>query len=859
MAFHSHGGVKTFAMGASIALAALVAGCGGGGGGGDGPPISQPPVDTSLPLMLDSAGRQVPEAEFGRGDALAAGADGIAFDDAPLADAPVTLADNAGNTRTANTNASGYYRVDIKGLRPPFLVKVKRKSGGELFSAGTAAAVTRGFVAINVNGLTDKALGYVADALNAGGGAASAVTGQVLSSNVALLDPAKAKLRAGLAIPLANAGLDAASYDPVTVSLVQASAVKHASLLSALHFRRNTAGRATVIGTIAGNPRTLGVAGVAVDAAGNMFVADTLAHSIRKISPAGEMTTLAGSGTLGFADGVGAAATFDQPHGLTLDADGNLFVADTSNNAIRKITPAGVVSTVAGAPERGFVDGNTSVARFYHPSSVALDRSGNVYVADGNYALRKITPDGKVSTIAGYTPQSPYPQFGNPTTWPSSPVVDGTGNVYYTDVMQGRIVKLTADGAASDWYRKAEVGPGKYWFSIALGTAGDIYAAGLNEISRITAAGQVQVVAGKDLGSADGPGLSARFGHIAQIVVTADGSLIVADLGNRSIRKMSAGGQVTTVAGNTANGFADGPATSAWFSGPWSGYFTGFSFGGIGGLAVDAGGNIYLADTGNHAIRKISRTGIVTTVAGSGLPGAVDGNGRAASFNAPNGLALDTSGNIYVADTNNAAIRKITPQGDVTTLAGSTFGFANGAGSAAKFNRPYYVAVAADGVLYVSDNLNRAVRRITPGGVVSTLAQGGPEAFTGLADFSGVGAIVVDPQGSVLVKAARTYDVLAISGDGGTTRVTNTPFPAVSSARDSLGVDSSGNLYYLNYEAVGTGSRLIRRSKAGVETELVNDIGQLLFYDQGSQLTVDSNGNVIIGDPKNVAVRIVLP
>jgi len=307
-------------------------------------------------------------------------------------------------------------------------------------------------------------------------------------------------------------------------------------------------------------------AGVAVDATGNIYVADYGNNLIRKITPAGVVSTFAGSGNQGITDGAGTLASFDAPTGITADASGNLFVADAGNNLIRKITPAGVVSTVAGSDSTGSVNGTGNAASFYDPLSVAVDGSGNLYVADaGNDEIRKITSGGTVTTFAANdtssTANAPVGlAFNNPT----GVTLDASGNVYVANYLNNTILIINPGGTTS-------------------------------------------IFAGSPLGQ---------------------------------------------------QGSANGPAASATFYFPNS-------------VAADASGNIYVADGINNLIRKITPGGIVSTFAGNGLAGAVDSTGTNASFNGPAGLTVDAAGNVYVADSNNNLIRKITPAGVVTTIAGN--------------------------------------------------------------------------------------------------------------------------------------------------------------------------------------------
>ena len=304
--------------------------------------------------------------------------------------------------------------------------------------------------------------------------------------------------------------------------------------------------------------------GVAVDAAGNLYLAN-FNHTISKITPAGVLTTVAGvAGGLGTADGTGSAARFNFPLSIAVDTAGNLYVADSTNHTIRKITPAGVVSTLAGlAGISGSVDDAGSAARFFQPIGIAVTVAGTVYVSDAsNKTIRQITSNGVVSTLAGLA---------------------GSG------------------------------------------------------------------------GSVDGTGSTARFARPVGIAVSAaTGNLYVGDQGN-TVRAITPGGMVSTLAGLAGNaGSADGSDITARFNGPW-------------GTAVDAAGNVYVADRPSHTIRKITPAGVVSTLAGlAGSFGSANGTGSEARFRNPKSLAVDAAGNIYVADSDNNAIRKITPAGVVT-------------------------------------------------------------------------------------------------------------------------------------------------------------------------------------------------
>ena len=320
------------------------------------------------------------------------------------------------------------------------------------------------------------------------------------------------------------------------------------------------------------------------------------------------VSTLAGSGSLGSTDGTGTASSFARPSGVAVDSAGNLYVADSSNNKIRKISPAGVVSTVAGTGAVGSTDGTGTAASFFFPNGVASDGVGNLYVADSaNNKIRKITPTGEVSTLAG------------------------TG------------------------------------------------------------------ARGRD----DGPGTAASFNYPQGVAVDSAGNVYVADMNNSIIRKITPAGEVSTLAGNGAIGSVDGTGTAASFFFP-------------NGVALDSAGNVYVADTGNEKIRKITPVGLVSSLAGTAtIIGSADGTGTAASFNYPMHIATDSAGNVYVGDSANQKIRKITSTGVVSTLAGTgAIGATDGAGNVASFNYPHGIAVDTAGNVYVGDSSNNRIRKI---------------------------------------------------------------------------------------------------------------------------------------------------
>ncbi len=502
---------------------------------------------------------------------------------------------------------------------------------------------------------------------------------------------------------------------------------------------------------------------VTADGSGNLYVADTSNHTIRKVTSGGVVTTLAGTAnSSGSVDGSGSAARFNFPTGVAVNGSGNIIVADAFNQTIRSITPAGVVTTLAGsAGLTGSVDGTGSAARFNLPSSVSVDATGTVYVADtNNNTIRKVTAAGVVTTLAGSAGSAGSTDAtGSAARFfaPSGLVVDGSGNVYVSDTNNDTIRKVTAAGVVTTYAGIAIYGSGdgigtNAHFTFPAGTAvdsaGNIYVAdsGNHTIRKITSTGTVTTLAGStgNSGSADGTGTAARFNDPGAVAVDSAGNVYVADAGNATIRKVTAAGVVTTLAGSAGLvGSTDGTGAAARFNFP-------------AGVAVDSAGNVYVADAGNAIIRKITAAGVVTTLAGSaGLVGSTDGTGSAARFNYPAGIAVDASGNVFVAEASNNTIRKITSAGVVTTLAGAapSPGSTDGTGSAARFSGPSGLAVDAAGNLYVADSNNHLIRKVTSAGVVTTL--GGLAGTSGAADGTGSVARFAYPRG-VAVSAAGT-------------------------------------------------------------------------------------------------------
>lgn len=601
---------------------------------------------------------------------------------------------------------------------------------------------------------------------------------------------------------------------------------------------------------------------VALDSAGNVYVADSGNHVIRKISAAGVVTTLAGvAGVAGSTDAVGAVARLNNPKGVAVDSAGNVYVADSGNHTVRKISPAGLVSTLAGAAGiPGGTDASGASARFNGPNGVAVDGAGNVYVADTyNHTIRKIAPGGLVTTLAGTGSVGSIDATGASASFnaPSGVAVNGSGDVYVADTENNLIRHINPVGVVSTYAGSRGVLGTNTLFSptgVAVDHSGQVYVAdmGHGKIAKVNSAGLVEPLAGGVGGSADGMGTAAGFFLPAGVAVDATGHVYVADTFNHAIRKITAAGAVTTMAGRASiTGANDGLGSAARFfwphgvavdsannvyvvdnsnhtirkitdrgmvstlvgtpgmSGSQDGAGGSAQFGGATGVAVDLAGNLYVADSGNQTVRKVTPAGLVSTLAGApGLAGSANGHGASARFDRPSGIALDGMGNVFVAETNNHTIRKINAAGDVSTLAGSAGipGHRDGAGAAARFNRPDGLAVDSAGNVYVADSGNHTIRRITQAGVVTTFA-GTPEV-SGNRDASGTAAsfnapvgLAFDAMGHLYVADSGNYTirkitslgmVTTIAGTAGVQGLTLGTLPAILGALRAVAVSSQG-------------------------------------------------------------------
>jgi len=555
--------------------------------------------------------------------------------------------------------------------------------------------------------------------------------------------------------------------------------------------------------------------GVAVDGLGNLYIADTNNQRVRRVSPSGIITTVAGTGEQGFSGDGGPAtsARLRNPTAVAVDGTGNLYIADAGNGCVRRVSPSGIITTAPGT-----TDVRNDLV------SIAVDSAQNLYISD-YHTVRRVSPSGAVTTVAGVGP--PADLFN-----PSGIAVDGSGSVYIADTNHYRVRRVwpsgvvttvagTGDGGFSGDGGAATSAQLGYPVGVALDPAGNLYIADRNNyrIRRVSPSlfvqGIISTIAGNGIGWYSGDGGPATSAQINEGGVAADGAgnVYIADSLNHRIRRVSPSGVITTMAGTGVNGYAGdgGPATSAQFSYPAR-------------VAVDAVGNLYIADYSNNRVRRVS-AGIITTVAGTGTGGFAGDGGpaTAAQLNGPRDLVLDASGNLYIADLGNQRIRRVSPTGTITTVAGNGVpGYSGDGGLAtlAQLSNPGAVAADEVGNFYIADIENHRVRRVSPAGIITTVAGTGTPGFSGdggpamSAQLNRPASVALDGTGNLYIAELVNHRIRRLSlssgiittvagtgvngysGDGGPASSAQLSWPS------SLAVDTAGRVYFTTSNAI---------------------------------------------------------
>jgi sugar lactone lactonase YvrE len=630
------------------------------------------------------------------------------------------------------------------------------------------------------------------------------------------------------------------------------------------------------------------------DGNGGVYILSRNQNRVYDVSASGILTVTAGS-SYGFGGDGGPAtdAMLASPVGLAIDSSGNLYIADTGNNRVRKVTKDGIITTFAGNGGSVYVGdgGPAAAAGVPSPMAVAVDPVGNVYVSDinrvtgSNGHVRKISLDGKIATLAG-GPTNVFPATGMPAISaglsPTGIAVDGAGNLYIADSASGLLLRVGPDGIITVLGLRKGVNAGRGGFScvpggdggpvsaanvcylngLAVDGAGNLYLTDGNLIREVTTDGIIQTLAGTGNLSNVADGIPAISSYLQPFSVAVDstGNLYVAEAVRNDVRRTLPDKTITTVVANNVFGFTGdgGPATLATISSP-------------GGLALDRAGNLYVADTGNIRVRKVAPDGTITTIAGNGTYGAAGDGGPAtmAQLRYPQKVSVDDSNNVYILD--DVYVHKVTTDGLIHIIEGCTGACA---ATALSFNLPNSLSMDAAHNLYVSQ-IDR-IWKIDPAGVMTILIANNDPGFGGDGGVPSanqpfhVSGFAVDPTGGFYVSGTGNAGpplIYRIPPGGPIKQIAT--FPQIQ-LPTGMRVDAAGNLYVADYSGVlkispaGTITKIagVNPAVAGFSGDggLATSAQLNMVYLNGSgDVAVDAGGNVYVTDVLNYRVRKISP
>ncbi|HEY1205589.1 MAG: NHL repeat-containing protein [Bryobacteraceae bacterium] len=653
--------------------------------------------------------------------------------------------------------------------------------------------------------------------------------------------------------------------------------------------------------------------GVAADVFGNVYFSS--GNLVFKVDGSGNLTRVAGNGRAGYSgdSGPATAAELNLPQGVAVDGSGTLYIADTGNNLVRKVTADGVIATVAGkvvngSPSAGYSGdgGPATAAQLNSPQGVAADGFGNLFISDSKNSVIREVAAGVIATVAGNGTSGFSGDGGPPTSAqlnnPAGIAVDAAGRLYIADsgnsairlvpiansrVSVGNITTVAGVGGVPGYFgdgQRATIAQLNAPSGVAVDLAGNLYISdtGNNAIRKVGSDGTIETVAGNGIAGFKGdggPAANAQLWSPWGLATDTTGDVFIADHYNYRLREIAADGTISTLAGNGADDYRGdgGPATSSQLVLPKA-------------VAVDTSGNLYIADTFGNTVREVTPNGTIKTVAGTGLSGYAGDNGlaTAALLKLPQGVVVDSSGNVYIADTGNQVVREVTiATGDIATFAGNgtlSYSGDGGAPTSAELASPCGLALDSAGNLYIADLANNVIREVSQA-IIATVAGAYNAGYYGDGSVA-TSALLNSPTGEAVDAAGNLYIAdsynhvirkVDSSGNISTVAGNNTAGysgdgAAATSAQlflpTGVAVDSSGNLFIAD-----SGNNVIREVNVAAGTITTvggNHAAGAGYSGDGGAATsaqlngptgvaVDSAGNVYVADANNNVIRLLSP